>query len=145
MALNWEQRTQFCFHLSWKGFKPYLPISSNSSCFSLPTGTWVILQQASELTALKRNHLKQVTKLGMTSRVILRCCCPKAVTWGDADSTSVSSHRHTLPWEQHCSSSGHLLLSNNRFLFSILQYLNQRKKHREHWVGALMSASVPCE
>ncbi|KAM4671169.1 mesoderm-specific transcript homolog protein [Amazona ochrocephala] len=45
--------------------------------------------------------------------------------------------------EQHCSSSGHLLLSDNRFLFSILQYINQRKKHRERWVGALMSASVP--
>ncbi|NXD70581.1 MEST protein, partial [Eolophus roseicapillus] len=92
---------------------------------------------------LHRNHLKQVTKLGMTSRVILCCCCPKEVTCGDADSTSVSLHRHTLPWEQHCSSSGHLLLSNNRILFSILQYINQRKKHRERWVGALMSTSVP--
>ncbi|NWV82879.1 MEST protein, partial [Dasyornis broadbenti] len=26
---------------------------------------------------------------------------------------------------------------------SILQYINQRKKHRERWVGALMSTSVP--
>ncbi|NXY11704.1 MEST protein, partial [Pteruthius melanotis] len=29
------------------------------------------------------------------------------------------------------------------FSFSILQYINQRKKHRERWVGALMSTSVP--
>ncbi|NXB74837.1 MEST protein, partial [Donacobius atricapilla] len=29
------------------------------------------------------------------------------------------------------------------FPFSILQYINQRKKHRERWVGALMSTSVP--
>ncbi|KAF1395878.1 Mesoderm-specific transcript protein, partial [Spheniscus magellanicus] len=29
------------------------------------------------------------------------------------------------------------------FLFSILQYINQRKKHRDRWVGALMSTSVP--
>ncbi|XP_061323868.1 mesoderm-specific transcript protein-like [Pezoporus flaviventris] len=82
--------------------------------------------------------------MGMTSRVILCCCCcPKEVAWEDADATSVSWHRHTLPWEQQCSSSGHLLLSNNRFLFSILQYINQRKKQRERWVGALMSTSVP--
>ncbi|NWR97687.1 MEST protein, partial [Motacilla alba] len=27
--------------------------------------------------------------------------------------------------------------------FSILQYINQRKKHRERWLGALMSTSVP--
>ncbi|NXH99097.1 MEST protein, partial [Pachycephala philippinensis] len=32
---------------------------------------------------------------------------------------------------------------NNEFFFSILQYINQRKKHRERWVGALMSTSVP--
>ncbi|NWX71418.1 MEST protein, partial [Alca torda] len=30
-----------------------------------------------------------------------------------------------------------------QFLFSILQYINQRKKHRDRWVGALMSTSVP--
>ncbi|NXY49885.1 MEST protein, partial [Ceuthmochares aereus] len=34
-------------------------------------------------------------------------------------------------------------LCNNRFLYSILQYINQRKKHRDRWVGALMSTSVP--
>ncbi|NXS62151.1 MEST protein, partial [Brachypteracias leptosomus] len=34
-------------------------------------------------------------------------------------------------------------LHNTRFLLSILQYLNQRKKHRDRWVGALMSTSVP--
>lgn len=28
---------------------------------------------------------------------------------------------------------------------SILQYINQRLKHRERWVGALTSTSVPCE
>ncbi|NXS46030.1 MEST protein, partial [Balaeniceps rex] len=37
----------------------------------------------------------------------------------------------------------HRPLHNNRFLFSILQYINQRKKHRDRWVGALMSTSVP--
>ncbi|XP_054255474.1 mesoderm-specific transcript homolog protein isoform X2 [Indicator indicator] len=33
----------------------------------------------------------------------------------------------------------------NFFFFSrgLLQYINQRKKHRERWVGALMSTSVP--
>lgn len=36
-------------------------------------------------------------------------------------------------------------LPNNDFSFSILQYINQRKKHRERWVGALMSTSVPRE
>lgn len=30
-------------------------------------------------------------------------------------------------------------------LFSILQYINQRLKHRERWVGALTSTFVPCE
>lgn len=29
--------------------------------------------------------------------------------------------------------------------FSILQYINQRLKHRERWVGALTSTFVPCE
>ncbi|KAM9026051.1 LOW QUALITY PROTEIN: mesoderm-specific transcript homolog protein [Ara ararauna] len=95
-----------------------------------------------KIDCTQRNHLKQFTKLWMSSRVILCCCSPK-VTCGDADCTSVSLHRHILPWVQHCSSSGHLLLSNNRFPFSILQYINQRKKHREHWVGALMPTSVP--
>ncbi|NXG05507.1 MEST protein, partial [Sakesphorus luctuosus] len=28
-------------------------------------------------------------------------------------------------------------------LFSVLQYLDQRKQHRDRWVGALMSTSVP--
>ncbi|NXL68254.1 MEST protein, partial [Chordeiles acutipennis] len=42
-----------------------------------------------------------------------------------------------------CSTWGHHLLCNNKFLFSILQYINQRKKHRDRWVGALMSTSVP--
>ncbi|NXW94997.1 MEST protein, partial [Alopecoenas beccarii] len=34
-------------------------------------------------------------------------------------------------------------ICGRRFIFSILQYINQRKKHRERWVGALMSTSVP--
>ncbi|NXE29640.1 MEST protein, partial [Ardeotis kori] len=42
-----------------------------------------------------------------------------------------------------CSTLRHRLLRNDRFLFSILQYINQRKKHRDRWVGALMSTSVP--
>ncbi|NXB34416.1 MEST protein, partial [Eulacestoma nigropectus] len=33
--------------------------------------------------------------------------------------------------------------TNDEFFISILQYINQRKKHRERWVGALMSTSVP--
>ncbi|NWH62373.1 MEST protein, partial [Geococcyx californianus] len=37
----------------------------------------------------------------------------------------------------------HRPLPNNMFLSSILQYINQRKKHRDRWVGALMSTSVP--
>lgn len=28
---------------------------------------------------------------------------------------------------------------------SVLQYINQRLKHRDRWVGALTSTSVPCE
>ncbi|NXT37579.1 MEST protein, partial [Pelecanoides urinatrix] len=42
-----------------------------------------------------------------------------------------------------CSTSRHRPLRNKKFLFSILQYINQRKKHRDRWVGALMSTSVP--
>ncbi|NXK51102.1 MEST protein, partial [Chauna torquata] len=37
----------------------------------------------------------------------------------------------------------HHQLYNDGLLFSILQYINQRKKHRDRWVGALMSTSVP--
>ncbi|KAK4831955.1 hypothetical protein QYF61_020332 [Mycteria americana] len=65
---------------------------------------------------------------------------------GDADSTSVSLHRRTLPWEQlpGCAAPGSTIhCVTTRFLFSILQYINQRKKHRDRWVGALMSTSVP--
>ncbi|NXA22335.1 MEST protein, partial [Ibidorhyncha struthersii] len=63
---------------------------------------------------------------------------------GDADSTSL--HRHALPRQQFpgCAAPvGTIHCVNNRFLFSILQYINQRKKHRERWVGALVSTSVP--
>ncbi|NWV33590.1 MEST protein, partial [Grantiella picta] len=41
------------------------------------------------------------------------------------------------------STSRQCPLHNNELFFSILQYINQRKKHRERWVGALMSTSVP--
>ncbi|NXJ55493.1 MEST protein, partial [Spizaetus tyrannus] len=64
--------------------------------------------------------------LGMVSRLILCCCRPK----------EVASGRRRFHWR-------HRPLCNNRFLFSILQYINQRKKHRDRWVGALMSTSVP--
>uniref|UniRef100_A0A671RMA1 Mesoderm-specific transcript homolog protein-like n=1 Tax=Sinocyclocheilus anshuiensis TaxID=1608454 RepID=A0A671RMA1_9TELE len=33
----------------------------------------------------------------------------------------------------------------NLVIDSILQYINQRLKHRERWVGALTSTSTPCE
>ncbi|MEE6481750.1 hypothetical protein FKM82_012954 [Ascaphus truei] len=33
----------------------------------------------------------------------------------------------------------------NLVVDSILQYINQRHKHRDRWVGALTNASVPCE
>ncbi|NXF91483.1 MEST protein, partial [Eubucco bourcierii] len=43
-----------------------------------------------------------------------------------------------------CAALGGTIHSvTTRFLLSILQYINQRKKHRERWVGALMSTSVP--
>ncbi|NWS77864.1 MEST protein, partial [Crotophaga sulcirostris] len=42
-----------------------------------------------------------------------------------------------------CSSWRHHVLPHTTFLSSILQYINQRKKHRDRWVGALMSTSVP--
>ncbi|NWI24048.1 MEST protein, partial [Sula dactylatra] len=52
------------------------------------------------------------------------------------------SPKRTTPGSSR-STSSHCLLCNKRFLFSILQYINQRKKHRDRWVGALMSSSVP--
>ncbi|NXH79300.1 MEST protein, partial [Hydrobates tethys] len=53
-----------------------------------------------------------------------------------------SSPKRTTPGSSR-STSRHHPLRNNRLLFSILQYINQRKKHRDRWVGALMSTSVP--
>ncbi|NWR79880.1 MEST protein, partial [Centropus unirufus] len=47
------------------------------------------------------------------------------------------------PIPKLCSCQRLRPLCNRRFLFSILQYINQRKKHRDRWVGALMSTSVP--
>ncbi|NWU87610.1 MEST protein, partial [Onychorhynchus coronatus] len=35
------------------------------------------------------------------------------------------------------------MIHNQGFLLSVLQYINQRKKHRDRWVGALVSTSVP--
>ncbi|NWY22172.1 MEST protein, partial [Aphelocoma coerulescens] len=62
--------------------------------------------------------------------MMLWCCFPM----GDADPTWISLHSPRSKFQ-----AGH----NNEFSFSILQYINQRKKHRERWVGALMSTSVP--
>ncbi|NXN60762.1 MEST protein, partial [Rynchops niger] len=55
------------------------------------------------------------------------------------------SPKRTTPgsYRRRCSTSRQRPLCNSRFLFSILQYINQRKKHRDRWVGALMSTSVP--
>ncbi|NWU14061.1 MEST protein, partial [Cephalopterus ornatus] len=47
--------------------------------------------------------------------------------------TSGANPRLCRPW----------LLHNQGFLLSVLQYINQRKKHRDRWVGALVSTSVP--
>ncbi|KAG7247971.1 hypothetical protein CRUP_008432 [Coryphaenoides rupestris] len=33
----------------------------------------------------------------------------------------------------------------NLVLDSVLQFINQRAKHRDRWVGALSSTFVPCE
>ncbi|NXI85457.1 MEST protein, partial [Rhipidura dahli] len=49
--------------------------------------------------------------------------------------------KRTTPASSRRLGSPHCL--NKQFLLSILQYINQRKKHRERWVGALMSTSVP--
>ncbi|NXT66036.1 MEST protein, partial [Chaetops frenatus] len=57
---------------------------------------------------------------------------------GDADPTWISFHSPRRKFQP-----GKIPLHNNEFSFSILQYINQRKKHRERWVGALMSTSVP--
>ncbi|KAK2519335.1 hypothetical protein Q9966_013965 [Columba livia] len=57
--------------------------------------------------------------------------------------TAVRTNDGNLVVDRLYSTSRHHLLRNNRFIFSILQYINQRKKHRERWVGALMSTSVP--
>ncbi|NXJ11934.1 MEST protein, partial [Odontophorus gujanensis] len=48
-----------------------------------------------------------------------------------------------LVWLLHVHRIMGYCLCNNGLLFSILQYINQRKKHRDRWVGALMSTSVP--
>ncbi|NWU72469.1 MEST protein, partial [Pterocles burchelli] len=65
-------------------------------------------------------------------------CCP-------CDLSPSSWMRLWATWASGrlCSTRRHHQLCNNRFLFSILQYINQRKKHRDRWVGALMSTSVP--
>ncbi|NXC17452.1 MEST protein, partial [Corythaeola cristata] len=74
----------------------------------------------------KKQTLGSSLSLGMVSRLIFVLLLPQ----GDADSISL-----------HCPESNSQ--GNKRFLFSILQYINQRKKHRDRWVGALMSTSVP--
>ncbi|NXO79451.1 MEST protein, partial [Sitta europaea] len=53
---------------------------------------------------------------------------------GDADPTWISGSKFQ---------AGQHPVPNTNLSCSILQYINQRKKHRERWVGALMSTSVP--
>ncbi|NWY55999.1 MEST protein, partial [Chionis minor] len=77
-------------------------------------------------------------------RLIFVLLLPQGGSVGFTDSTS--PHRCVLPPEQFpgwAAPAGIIRCVNNRFLFSILQYINQRKKHRDRWVGALMSTSVP--
>ncbi|NXR02332.1 MEST protein, partial [Sagittarius serpentarius] len=69
---------------------------------------------------------KTLVTLQLHSLTSFQGFSPKRTTPGSSRST----------W-RHCP------LRNNRFLFSILQYINQRKKHRDRWVGALTSTSVP--
>ncbi|NXJ72141.1 MEST protein, partial [Rostratula benghalensis] len=66
---------------------------------------------------------KTLVTLQICSLMSFQGFSPKRTTPG-------SSRRHHPP-------------RNNRVFFSILQYINQRKKHRDRWVGALMSTSVP--
>ncbi|NWR42320.1 MEST protein, partial [Regulus satrapa] len=49
----------------------------------------------------------------------------------------------TAPGVNSSLECGQHPLPNKDFPFSILQYINQRKKHRERWLGALTSTSVP--
>ncbi|NXT85074.1 MEST protein, partial [Zapornia atra] len=57
-------------------------------------------------------------------------------------SSGVWDHRYAPPKKELGCDVG-AGMTQGRSLFSILQYINQRKKHRERWVGALMSTSVP--
>ncbi|KAK0688301.1 MEST protein, partial [Pygoscelis papua] len=83
---------------------------------------------------------------GMVSRPILCCCCPKEAVHGRCRfhlGLTAQAYVALRAISRLCSTSRHRPRRNNRFLFSILQYINQRKKHRDRWVGALMSTSVP--
>ncbi|XP_054255473.1 mesoderm-specific transcript homolog protein isoform X1 [Indicator indicator] len=51
--------------------------------------------------------------------------------------TQPSSAEYWDMWTAVRTNDGNLVVD------SLLQYINQRKKHRERWVGALMSTSVP--
>ncbi|NXK42278.1 MEST protein, partial [Piprites chloris] len=68
-----------------------------------------------------------------TGSILINSLC---LSNGDPTSLSVTpaaNPRLCSPW----------MLHNQGFLLSVLQYINQRKKHRDRWVGALVSTSVP--
>ncbi|NWX12749.1 MEST protein, partial [Aegotheles bennettii] len=70
------------------------------------------------------------------------CCCPRGRCRCHL-SLLTRADVALRPIPRLCRTSRHHPSCDNRFLFSILQYINQRKKHRDRWVGALMSTSVP--
>ncbi|NWS49372.1 MEST protein, partial [Probosciger aterrimus] len=77
----------------------------------------------------------QQTEFALTlCRTHCLSCCPSEAGW------NLRGLEDNQPFGAGCDLL-HCLAQ--RFLFSILQYINQRKKHRERWVGALMSTSVP--
>ncbi|NWW95795.1 MEST protein, partial [Rhynochetos jubatus] len=81
---------------------------------------------------------------GMVSRSISCRCCPKVVCGRCRFHPGLAQAYTALrAISRLCSPRRHRPLRNNGFLFSILQYINQRKKHRDRWVGALMSTSIP--
>ncbi|NXE98159.1 MEST protein, partial [Menura novaehollandiae] len=75
-----------------------------------------------------RFHLDLIAQVSMAPGANSRLC-----STSNSRLCSTSNSRLCCSWS----------LCNNGFFFSVLQYINQRKKHRERWVGALMSTSVP--
>ncbi|NXK09764.1 MEST protein, partial [Herpetotheres cachinnans] len=118
-----------------------------------------IFEQASIVEGLVRHlglHHQRINLLShdygdtvaqeLLHRPMLCCYCPKEAVRGRCRfHLSLIAQVYIAPRaiSRLHSTSRHRPLSNNRFLFSILQYINQRKKHRDRWVGALMSTSVP--